>query len=301
MPLPSAELTSRLRGVYTATVTPFENGEFDEAAYRKLVEFQIDRGVDGLVPVGTTGECPTLSFEEHIRVIRVCVETARGRVPVVAGTGANSTSEALELSHAAKDAGADGLLVVAPYYNRPTQRGLTLHFRALLEQVRMPLVLYNIPVRTGVKVEPETMAAIAEAGNLAGVKEAAGSCDDVCRIIEVMGPDFPVMSGDDSLTLPFMAVGARGVVSTSSNVVPGEMGDMVRAFAEGRAAEALALHRKLYPLMRGLFIESNPGPVKYAMSLLGMCSGELRLPMAPPSDAAAAMIREALVKCGFEV
>lgn len=301
MPIAPAEVISRLRGAYTATVTPFKDGEFDSATYRDLVEFQISSGIDGLVPVGTTGECPTLTFKEHVEVVRTCVEVARGRVPVLAGSGANSTKEAIELSLAAREVGADGLLVVAPYYNRPTQRGLAAHYQAILERVKMPLVVYNIPSRTGVNVEPETLAIMAKSGNLAGIKEAAGKTDQVCHILEVMGSDFAVLSGDDSLTLPFMSVGGRGVISTISNVVPKEMADMVRTCLAGNYAEALVLHRRLYPLMKGLFVESNPGPLKAAMGMLGMCSSELRLPMAPPVDESMVKIREALAKCGFKV
>jgi len=301
MALPPAEFTPRLRGTYTALVTPFKGGEVDEQGVRELVEFQIENGVDGLVPAGTTGESPTLTHAEHIRVIQVCVEAARGRVPILAGTGSNSTQEALDLSRSAKEVGADALLVVAPYYNRPSQRGLVLHYQAILEQVQLPLVVYNIPSRTGVNVEPETLGIIKKSGNLAGIKEAAGSTDQVSRMLEVLGAGFVVLSGDDSLALPFLSVGARGVISVVSNIVPKEMVGLVQAYLGGRHAEALELHRKLFPLMRALFIETNPAPVKTAMGLLGRCSGDLRLPLAPLTESNLARLRDALQSFGFKV
>lgn len=301
MPLAAADVAARLRGTYTALATPFHHGAVDDARMRELVEAQIAAGVDGLVPVGTTGESPTLTFEEHIHVIGLTVAAARGRVPVLAGAGANSTEEALDLCRASRDVGADGLLVVAPYYNRPTQTGLRLHYEALMEHVDLPLVLYNIPSRTGVNVEPETMAALRESGRLAGVKEAAGSCDQVSRILEVCGREFPVLAGDDSLTLPFMAVGARGVISVASNVVPRETAAMVRAFLEGRTADALALHRRLFPLVKALFLETNPGPVKTAMGWLGLCEPGLRLPLAPMEEGNQAKLRKAMKTFGLPV
>jgi 4-hydroxy-tetrahydrodipicolinate synthase len=295
-----ADLKSRLRGVWTALPTPFKDGRVDDAALRGLVEFQIESGVDGLVPVGTTGESPTLSMEEHVAVIRLVVEAARGRRPVLAGAGANSTEEALHLCRAAKDAGADGLLVVAPYYNKPTQRGLALHYRALLEAVDLPLVAYNIPGRTGVNLEPETLAELATSPRLVGVKEAAGSCDQVSRILELCGADFAVLSGDDSLTLPFMAVGARGVISVVSNVAPVATAGMVRAFLEGRLDEARAAHARLFPLMKALFLESNPVPVKAALAMLGRCAPDVRLPLAPLHPANAEVLRAALRAAGIQ-
>lgn len=301
MPLSPAELAARLRGTYTALITPFRQDAVDEASLRRLVEAQIAGGVEGLVPVGTTGESPTVTMEEHIRVIRITVEAASGRVPVLAGAGANSTREALELCRAARDAGADGLLIVAPYYNRPTQRGLREHFEAIMREVPLPLVAYNIPGRTGVNIEPETLAALRASGRLAGVKEAAGSADQVSRILELLGPDFPVFSGDDSLTLPFMSVGAVGVISVVSNVAPREMSDMVRAFLAGKPAEARALHARLFPLIKALFLESSPGPVKTALGLLGQCTPELRLPLAPMDEANVAKLKSAMRAFGLKI
>jgi 4-hydroxy-tetrahydrodipicolinate synthase len=296
-----AQMKQRLRGVYTAIITPFKDGAVDEKCLRDLVEIQVAGGVDGLVPAGTTGESPTLSHEENVRVIRICVETAKGRIPILAGTGSNSTSEALDLSRRARESGADGLLVVAPYYNRPTQRGLMLHFEAIMREVDLPLVLYNIPGRTGVNVEPETVAALKKSGGLAGVKEASGLADQVSKIVELCGPDFSVFSGDDSLTLPFMSVGALGVISVVSNVAPRETGDMVRAFMGGRTADALVLHQKLFPLVKALFVETNPVPVKTALAMLGKCRNELRLPLAPMEEGNAARLRSALGTFGFKV
>jgi 4-hydroxy-tetrahydrodipicolinate synthase len=295
------EFVKRLKGVYTALATPFKDGTVDEHALRRLVERQIEGAVDGLVPVGTTGESPTLSHKEHIGVVRVCVAAAAGRVPILAGTGSNSTQEAIELSEAARDAGADGLLVVSPYYNRPTQRGLLLHYQAIMSRVDLPLVLYNIPSRTGTKVEPETMGELAKSERFVGDKEAAGSTDDVSRILAACGPDFTVMSGDDSMTLPFMSVGARGVISVASNIVPKEMGAMVRAFAAGKTQEALSWHRRLFPLCRTLFIETNPIPVKTAMGMLGLCSADLRLPLAPMEESNVSRLKSALREFGLKV
>ncbi len=292
---------ARLKGVWTALVTPFAGGKVDEGMFREIIDRQVGAGIDGLVPVGTTGECPTLSFEEHRHVVSLCVKAARGRVPVLAGAGTNSTSETIELCRYARDEGADAALVVAPYYNRPSQRGLFSHFQAVFDEVDIPVVAYNIPGRTGVNIEPETFGLLAKLGRLAGVKEAAGSCDQVSRIIEVCGPEFPVLSGDDSLTLPFMSVGGRGVISVASNIAPREVLQMVRAYAEGRDAEAMDLHRRLFPLVKALFIETNPAPVKTAMGLLGMCTDELRLPLVALEEGNVVRLRRALQNFGFKV
>ncbi len=295
------EFVKRLKGVYTALATPFKDGSVDGAGLRRLIEFQIEGGVDGLVPVGTTGESPTLSHREHIEVVKICAAAAKGRVPILAGTGSNSTQEAVELSEAARTAGADGLLVVAPYYNKPTQNGLLGHYRAIMERVDLPLVLYNIQSRTGINVEPDTMGELAGNERFVGVKEASGSPDQVSRIMAACGHDFAVLSGDDSLTLPFMAVGARGVISVASNIAPKEICAMVRAFADGNPREALALHRRLFPLCRALFIESNPIPVKTALGLLGLCSPDLRLPLAPMAEGNLDKLKGALRDFGFKV
>ena len=301
MPLSTVELSQRLTGVWTALVTPFRGGKFDAGKMAELVERQIEGGVSGLIPCGTTGESPTLSFDEHGPVVESVVKAARGRVPVVAGAGTNSTAEAIDMCRTAKKAGADGVLVVAPYYNRPTQRGLFEHYRAVFEAVDIPVVMYNIPSRTGVNIEPDTMGLLRRLGKLAGVKESAGSCDQVGKIFEACGNDFAVMSGDDSLTLPFMALGARGVVSVTSNIVPREMSEMVKAVLAGNNAGALEMHRRLFPLIKALFIETNPGPVKTAMGLMGLCTDELRLPMAPMEEDNVVRLRKALQKFGLKV
>lgn len=301
MALSTAELAGRLKGVWTALVTPFQNGKLDGERLRALVDAQVAGGVAGLVPAGTTGESPTLPMEEHRAVIESVVKAAAGRIPVVAGAGTNSTEETLQLCRDALEVGADGVLLVTPYYNRPSQRGIFLHFQAVFDSVNIPVVMYNIPGRTGVNIEPETMALLRPSGRLAGVKEAAGSCDQVSRILELCGPDFPVLSGDDSLTLPFMSVGARGVISVVSNIAPRETVQMVDAYAQGRFAEALAMHRRLFPLIKALFIETNPAPVKTALGLLGLCSDEMRLPLAPMEEANVVRLRKAMQKFGFKV
>ncbi|MEM2672999.1 MAG: 4-hydroxy-tetrahydrodipicolinate synthase, partial [Candidatus Hadarchaeales archaeon] len=262
-------------GVLTAMVTPFlENGELNEEGLKKNVEFQIRSGIDGLVPVGTTGECSTLSYEEHLRVVEVVVEAAGGRVPVIAGTGSNSTREALMLTREAKERGADGALVVVPYYNRPTQEGLYQHFKRLAEEVDIPQILYNIPSRTGVNLAPETVAKLAKLKNVVGIKEASGNFDQISKIIELTkGEDFMVTSGNDSHTLPMMALGAVGVISVASNLVPSQMVRMVRAFREGRVEDARRIHYELSPLFEALFLETNPCPVKEAMERVGLPAG----------------------------
>lgn len=287
-------------GAYTALVTPFREGRLDEEALERLVEDQIQAGIDGLVAVGTTGESPTLSMEEHIRVIELCVQFARGRKPVIAGTGANATAEAVHLVKAAEEVGADAHLQVAPYYNKPSQEGLFRHFLTVAENATKPVILYNIPGRCGVDIQPETVRRLSEASDrIVGIKEAGGSADRVSQLREVLPADFTILSGDDSLTLPFMAVGARGVISVASNVIPGEVARMVRLFNEGQAGEALALHERYYPLFKVLFIETNPAPVKAALALRGAIREEVRLPLAPVSDASRQRIREVLVRCGL--
>jgi 4-hydroxy-tetrahydrodipicolinate synthase len=286
-------------GTYTAIVTPFKGGVVDEAALERLVKGQIVAGVDGIVPVGTTGESPTLSFEEHIRVIELTVKFAGGKVKVLAGTGANSTSEAIYLTQAAEKAGADGSLQVAPYYNKPTQDGLFQHFHSIARSTRLPIVLYSVPSRCGIEIGIETVHRLAhDSLNVIGIKEAGGNADRVSQLRSVLGKEFVILSGDDSLTLPFMAVGAVGVISVASNVIPKEVGDMVRAFAGGKLATALRLHTKYYPLFKDLFIESNPVPIKAALAMLGLIEEEYRLPMVPISPKNRAALQSTLRKCG---
>jgi 4-hydroxy-tetrahydrodipicolinate synthase len=267
----------KFHGSIVALVTPFKNGKVDEKTLKKLVRFQIDAGTDGIVPVGTTGESPTLSFKEHERVIEIVIEAAAGDVPVIAGTGSNSTEEAIELTRFAKKTGADGALLVIPYYNKPTQEGLFRHYAAVAKAVDIPIILYNIPGRAGVSMTPETVARLSKIPTIVGIKEATGSMDQTSHILSLCG--ITVLSGDDSLTLPLMALGAKGVISVAANVVPGDVSEMVSAYLAGSLQKAQRLHYKLFPLCRALFVETNPIPVKRAMKLMGLCGDELRLPL----------------------
>jgi len=271
-------------GTYTAIVTPFKGGKIDEAALQRLITLQVRAGVDGIVPVGTTGESPTVDYDEHVRIIERSVKFARGRIKVLAGTGGNSTSEAIYLTEHAEKVGADGSLQVAPYYNKPTQEGLFQHFRAVARRTRLPIVLYSIPGRCGVEIGVDTVKRLAQhCRNIIGIKEAGGSADRVSQLRAALGPRFEILSGDDSLTLAFMAVGAQGVISVASNVIPRPVAQMVGAFAAGKVAAALKLHQKYYPLFKDLFIETNPVPVKAALALQGQIEEEYRLPLVPMS------------------
>src|SRR6266699_1052800 len=257
-------------GTYTAIVTPFKHGNLDEAALERLVRIQVNAGVDGIVPVGTTGESPTVNYEEHVHIIRLSVKFARGKIKVLAGTGGNSTSEAVYLTEHAEKAGADGSLQVAPYYNKPTQEGLFQHFREVARRTKLPIVLYSIPGRCGIEISVDTVKRLAKScKTIIGIKEAGGNCDRVSQLRAELGPRFEILSGADSLTLPFMAVGAQEVISVASNVIPRQVAQMVKAFAFGRTKAALKLHEKYYPLFKDLFIESNPGPVKAALAMMG--------------------------------
>jgi 4-hydroxy-tetrahydrodipicolinate synthase len=270
-------------GIITALVTPFRDNAVDETALRALVDDQIKNGVDGLVPVGTTGESPTLNFEEHIRVIKIVVEAARKRVPVIAGTGSNATHEAIELSQEARKVGADGMLQVTPYYNRPTQDGLYRHFKAIVDAVPLPTILYNVPGRTSCDLLPETVARLAELAPIVGVKEATGSALRASQILARVGDRLAVLSGDDATAFPLFAVGARGCISVVSNVAPAEMSAMWDAAAAGDWKKARELHYKLLPLGEGLFVEPNPTPVKAALAMMGRMSEEVRPPLYPLS------------------
>jgi 4-hydroxy-tetrahydrodipicolinate synthase len=269
-------------GAITAMITPFRDGKVDESRLREQIEFQISNGIDGLVPVGTTGESPTLDFPEHERVIELTVRFADKRVPVIAGTGANATTEALELHSFAKKAGADACLSVNPYYNKPTQEGLYRHFMTLADKVDLPIVLYNIPGRTGVSMTPQTVARLFEHPNIVAIKEASGSLDMTSEILSLC--DITVLSGDDSLTLPIISVGGKGVISVVSNLLPDQVKLMTRLALEGRFRDAAVIHRKLFPLVKSLFLDGNPVGIKYAMKLAGMDSGELRLPLCEASE-----------------
>jgi 4-hydroxy-tetrahydrodipicolinate synthase len=287
------------RGTYTAIVTPFKDGKVDEPSLERLIKSQIKGGVDGIVPVGTTGESPTLSFEEHIHVIARSVEMAGGRIKVMAGTGANSTDEAVFLTKAAEQAGADGSLQVAPYYNKPSQEGLFQHFRAIAKTTKLPIVLYSIPGRCGIEIAIDTVARLAkDCKNIVGIKEAGGVPDRVSQLRAALGPKFNILSGDDSLTLPFMSVGADGVISVASNVVPKEVSQMVRLFAKGDAKGALKIHARLFPLFRNLFIETNPVPVKAALVMKRMMEEEYRLPLVKMDPKNREILKKTMESCG---
>jgi 4-hydroxy-tetrahydrodipicolinate synthase len=279
-------MSQMFQGSFVAMVTPFRNGQVDEAKLRELVELHVANGTDGLIPCGTTGESPGLNHDEHRRVVEIVVEAARGRIRVVAGTGSNSTAEAIDLTKHAERAGAAGALVVNPYYNKPTQEGLYRHFRAVAESVAIPVLVYNIQSRTAVNVETDTMARLArDVRNIVGVKEASGSLDQMSQVIAACGPDFSVLSGDDNITLPLLAIGGSGVVSVIANIVPRETADLVHAALDGDWKRARDLHYRLFPLARAAFLETNPIPIKEAMAMAGMIEPEFRLPMCRMSDA----------------
>jgi 4-hydroxy-tetrahydrodipicolinate synthase len=285
-------------GCTVALVTPFRDAALDEGALRELVEWQIAQGTQTISPVGTTGEAPTLTHEEHERVIAKVVETAAGRARVLAGTGSNSTAEAIRLTRFAARAGADGALLVAPYYNRPNQEGMYRHFAAVAESVDLPLVLYNIPARTGRNLEPETVERLAKIGQIVAIKEAAGSLDQVSDLIS--RTDLTIISGDDSLTLPMLAVGAEGVVSVVGNLIPRDVMALIAAFQDGRLEDARQRHLRLFPLCRDLLgLAPNPVPVKAALALLGRGNGELRLPLCPLDESALSYLRKALAQYGL--
>jgi 4-hydroxy-tetrahydrodipicolinate synthase len=263
-----------------AIVTPFKDGRIDEKRLRELIEFQIKNGTSGIVPCGTTGESATLSFDEHDRVIEITIEQVKKRIPVIAGTGSNSTEEAIMLTRHASHAGADASLQVSPYYNRPTQKGLYEHFKAIANSVEIPIILYNIASRTGVNIEPETIAKLSrDCRNIVGVKEASGNLEQMSRIRQLCPQDFALISGDDSLTLPVLGIGGTGIISVVANIVPKDVADLVAEFERGNIKKAQEMHYKLLPLIKAIFIETNPIPVKTAMGLLGMCEPDLRLPM----------------------
>jgi 4-hydroxy-tetrahydrodipicolinate synthase len=266
-------------GSIVAIVTPFRKGKVDERTFGDLIEWQIANGTNGIVPCGTTGESATLTHEEHHRVIKMTVEVVKRRVPVIAGTGSNSTDEAISLTKHAKDAGADGALLITPYYNKPTQEGLYRHYKAVAEAVEIPQVLYNIPSRTGVNMLPATVARLAVMKNIVGVKEGSGSVQQASDIAQACGDRLTVLSGDDPLTLPMMAVGAKGVITVTANVMPREMAQLVASFLAGRPNESRSLHFKLSPLFAALFYETNPIPVKEALGMMGKIDPELRLPL----------------------
>jgi 4-hydroxy-tetrahydrodipicolinate synthase len=287
------------RGSFTALVTPFRNGALDEKAFRALVGWQITEGTNGLVPVGTTGESPTLSHDEHKRVVEWCVHEANGRVPVVAGSGSNSTEEAIDLSRHAEKAGADAVLVVTPYYNKPTQEGLYQHFKAIDEAIGIPILIYNIPGRSVIDMSVDTMKRLFELKNIAGVKDATANMVRVSQQRAKIGPDFNQLSGEDGTALGFNAHGGHGCISVTSNVAPRLCAEFQGACLRGDYATALALHDKLVPLHLALFIETSPSPTKYALSVLGRCTESVRLPLVPLADKTKAAVRDAMVHAGL--
>ena len=267
-------------GTHTALVTPFKNGAFDREAFESLIESQISGGVEGIVPVGTTGESPTLSHEEHSQVIKTAIECSNGRCRVIAGTGSNSTAEAISLTREAERLGADAALLVAPYYNKPSQEGVYRHYHAIAAAVGIPIILYSIPGRCGIEIAVETVVRLAsDCANIVGIKEAGGSVERVSQLQQALPADFEVLSGDDSLTLPFLSAGGVGVISVASNLLPGQISALVRAWREGRVDDAVEAHRQHYRLFKDLFIEPNPVPIKYALSLKNAVSAEVRLPL----------------------
>jgi 4-hydroxy-tetrahydrodipicolinate synthase len=286
-------------GCLTALVTPFRRGAIDREAVEALVEAQIADGVHGLVPAGSTGESATLSHDEHLELLRIVVKAARGRVPVIAGTGSNSTAEAIRLTRGAEEAGAQGALLISPYYNRPTQEGIYRHYLAVAEATKLPLLVYNIPGRTASNILPGTLARLAQVPNVVGVKEASGSLGQVLEIVATAGPEFAVYAGDDNLTLPIMAAGGRGVISVTSNVAPRRMAELTEALLADDLGRARALVQALLPLMQALFLEVNPIPVKTALAIMGRCSDELRLPLTPMQPETRAQLERALREHGL--
>ena len=288
-----------LQGAFTALVTPFKNGRVDEEAYRELIEWQIDQGINGLVPCGTTGESATLSHDEHENVIKICIDQTKKRVPVIAGAGSNNTQEALGLARFAKEAGADAILLITPYYNKPTQEGLFAHFKTICNEVSVPTVVYNVPGRTGVNITPATMARLyKDIPDVIGVKEATANLIQISDMLELCGDGFILLSGDDFTVLPTLAIGGKGVISVASNIAPKTYADLCAAFFAGDLAKARELHYSLAPLNRACFLETNPAPVKTGLSMLGKIGPELRLPMVPLTPEHQQELKNTLQKYG---
>jgi 4-hydroxy-tetrahydrodipicolinate synthase len=290
----------RFHGAFTALVTPFTSTDaIDEKAYKKLIDWQIAEGIHGLVPCGTTGESPTLTEEEHYKVVDICVQTVDKRVPVIAGAGSNSTREAVNMTKHAAKVGADAVLVVTPYYNKPTNKGIYLHYKAISESANIPIILYNIAGRTGKNIEPDLMAKLAGIKNIIGVKEASGNLEQMKKIRELCPKDFLLISGDDALTLPILSMDGVGIISVASNIVPKDVSDLVNTYNKGDKAKAQAINAKLLQLVEALFIETNPIPVKTAASLMGLCSAAMRLPMCEMEEANLAKLKQALKTYGL--
>ncbi len=289
----------KFKGSFTALITPFKNGGIDEAAFQNLVNWQIEQGTHGLVPVGTTGESPTLSHDEHKRVVELCIETAAGRVPVIAGAGSNSTAEAVDFSRHAEKAGADGVLIVTPYYNKPTQEGLYQHYKAINDAIGIPIIIYNIPGRSVIDMSVDTMARLFMLKNISGVKDATADMVRASQQRVAMGTEFNQLTGEDASALGFMAHGGDGAISVTANIAPAHCSEFQNACLEGNFGRALEIQDRLLPVHDAMFVESNPGPVKYAAERLGLCSSSTRLPLAPLSDAAKKVVDEALISAGI--
>ncbi len=288
------------KGSIVAIVTPFKDGLVDEKKFRELIEFQIENGTQGIVPCGTTGESPTLTHEEHSRVIEICVAAVRKRIPVIAGTGSNATAEAVDLTRQAARAGVDGALVVTPYYNKPTQKGLYLHFRAIAESVSIPIILYNIEGRTARNIETDTVARLArDCKNIVGIKEASGNVQQIKDVYRACGEKFIILSGDDALTLPVLELGGQGVISVVANIVPADVAALIAAFNTGNKQKASAINDRLMPLIKAMFLETNPIPLKHAMGLLGLCSAQMRLPLCAMEEANLEKLKVALHDYGL--
>ncbi|MCL1833587.1 MAG: 4-hydroxy-tetrahydrodipicolinate synthase [Leptospirales bacterium] len=291
-----------MEGAFTALITPFKDGNIDYKALESLIEKQISEGIDGVIPMGTTGESPTLSFEEHKEFIKQTVKMVNGRVKVIAGAGANSTSEAIWLTKEAEDAGVDAVLSVNPYYNKPTQKGLIAHFEAVANAVKLPIVLYNIPGRCGVNFLPESVAELVKrVNNIAAMKEASGDIIQIMRLIELCGDKITILSGDDNILLPLLAAGGKGIISVLANILPGDVKRVVALYKDNKTEEARKLFYKLLPLCRAMFLETNPIPLKAAMEMMGLCSGELRLPLVPLSDENRTLLRKSLIDYGVKL
>ncbi len=287
------------QGSMVAIITPFKDGKIDEKAYGDLIDFHISNGTDGIVPCGTTGESATLSYDEHNRLVRFTVEASAGRVPVIAGTGSNSTDEAIYLTAYAKQCGADAALLITPYYNKPTQEGLYRHFKQISEEVDLPVILYNVPGRTGVNMLPSTVARLSELNNIVAVKEASGSMTQVCEIYRLCGDNMAILSGEDAINFPILASGGRGMISVTANIVPKQMADMWDAFISGDINRARAIHYELFDLHQNLFIETNPIPVKTALSMMGKCTEEMRLPLCAMTEGNKEKLRQVLTGHGL--
>ncbi len=287
------------QGAIVAIVTPFKNGQLDEEAYRQLIEFQIESGTHGIVPCGTTGESATLSHAEHKRVVEICLEQVKKRIPVIAGTGSNNTAEAVELTKHAQAARADAALMITPYYNKPTQEGLYQHYKKISGETNIPIIVYNVPGRTSLNLLPETVARLAELPNIIGIKEATGDLKQCAKVLELCGEKFCVLSGDDFTVLPLLAIGGRGVISVVSNVAPADMAQMCNAFLAGDLGKAKSLHYKMWPLMEAMFFETNPVPAKTALKMMGKITGEVRLPLCPMSSANEEKLRKVMAAYGL--